>query len=164
MYTISLCPNISHKPRFTLSLVSSKRLGCFLLLCSQSGGEETVESLLARGRALELSHHYSDAIDLYLQLDSSLLPDIEKLQQVKSILIHYKHMGLAQSLCITENLQIYHYGRFAFLLSPPTHDNCLHYQHTSPTQSSHVDERTMQIYSCVKCSNLSIIHDKFLMT
>lgn len=76
----------------------------FLLLCSQSGGEETVESLLTRGRALELSHHYSDAIDLYLQLDSSLLPDIEKLQQVKSILIHYKHVGLVQLLCIIENL------------------------------------------------------------
>jgi hypothetical protein len=49
---------------------------------SQNGGEDSVESLLARGRALELSHNHSEAIDLYLQLDSSLLADFDKLQEV----------------------------------------------------------------------------------
>jgi hypothetical protein len=60
---------------------------CLEMVCcdgkdSQNGGEDSVESLLARGRALELSQNHSEAVDLYLQLDSSLLADFDKLQEV----------------------------------------------------------------------------------
>jgi len=43
-----------------------------------------VESLMARGQTLEHNQNYTEAIDLYLQLDSSLILKIDKLQQVIS--------------------------------------------------------------------------------
>ncbi|KAH9546077.1 hypothetical protein CY35_12G077400 [Sphagnum magellanicum] len=49
---------------------------------SQNGGHDTVESLMARGQTLEHNQNYTEAIDLYLQLDSSLILKIDKLQQV----------------------------------------------------------------------------------
>ncbi|CAK9199445.1 unnamed protein product [Sphagnum troendelagicum] len=49
---------------------------------SQNGGHDTMESLMARGQTLEHNQNYTEAIDLYLQLDSSLIPKVDKLQQV----------------------------------------------------------------------------------
>jgi hypothetical protein len=49
---------------------------------SQNGGHDTVESLMARGQTLEHNQNYTEAIDLYLQLDSSLILKVDKLQQV----------------------------------------------------------------------------------
>nr|XP_024359094.1 intraflagellar transport protein 172-like isoform X9 [Physcomitrium patens] len=65
---------------------------------SQNGGEDSVESLLARGRALELSQNHSEAIDVYLQLDSSLLADFDKLQQVWSLAISLSKENVPERL------------------------------------------------------------------
>ncbi len=49
---------------------------------SQNGGHDIVESLMARGQTLEHNQNYTEAIDLYLQLDSSFILKVDKLQQV----------------------------------------------------------------------------------
>ncbi len=41
-----------------------------------------MESLMAHGQTLEHNQNYTEAIDLYLQLDSSLILKVDKLQQV----------------------------------------------------------------------------------
>ncbi|CAM6098614.1 unnamed protein product [Calypogeia fissa] len=47
-----------------------------------NGGSDTAESILARARALEHGLDYSAAIDVYLQLDVNLMPNMKDLQQV----------------------------------------------------------------------------------
>lgn len=49
---------------------------------SQNGGTDTAETILARARALEHGLNFSGAIDLYLQLDASLVPNFKELDQV----------------------------------------------------------------------------------
>jgi hypothetical protein len=41
-----------------------------------------MECLMARGQTLEHNQKYTEAIDLYLQLDSSLILTVDKLQHV----------------------------------------------------------------------------------
>jgi hypothetical protein len=86
---------------------------------SQNGGEDSVESLLARGRALELSQNHSEAVDLYLQLDSSLLADFDKLQEVGN------HSTWGQCLLVFSTIIVpsLYYHLVASFLLPVRSDN-----------------------------------------
>jgi hypothetical protein len=42
----------------------------------------TLESILIRAKAAEMSQNFGEAIHLYLQIDIKLLPDMEKLHKV----------------------------------------------------------------------------------
>lgn len=61
---------------------ASFHIFCCMHACSQNGGTETVEIMMARARALEHRQNYGDAIEVYLQVDNVLVPDLQKLQQV----------------------------------------------------------------------------------
>ncbi|BBM98035.1 intraflagellar transport protein 172 [Marchantia polymorpha subsp. ruderalis] len=55
---------------------------------SKNGGTETVESVLARARAMERSQNYVEAINACLQVDQTLVTDIIELREVWDVAIN----------------------------------------------------------------------------
>ena len=51
-------------------------------LYSNGNGVMTLESILIKAKSLESSQNFEEAIQMYLQIDIKLLPDMEKLQKV----------------------------------------------------------------------------------
>ena len=51
-------------------------------LYSNGNGVMTLESILIKAKSLESNQNFEEAIQMYLQIDIKLLPDMEKLQKV----------------------------------------------------------------------------------